>query len=58
MLLGRGSARLEFEGEGMITLEYGDYLLIPAHCRHRVNSVSDDAVWLALHARFPLHSVQ
>lgn len=57
VLLARGSARLEVEGEGMIALESGDHILIPAHCRHRVDSVSDDAVWLALHSRFPLHSV-
>ena len=27
----------------------GDFLLLPAHVRHRVEQVSGDAVWLALH---------
>jgi cupin 2 domain-containing protein len=49
VLLVRGSARLEFEGEGMLHLNSGDYLLIPAHCRHRVSEVSHDAIWIALH---------
>ncbi len=49
VLLARGSARLEFEGEGMMDLTSGDYLLIPARFRHRVESTSPDAVWIALH---------
>ena len=56
VLLACGSARLEFEGEGMNDLKPGDHLLIPAHCRHRVVTVSGDAVWLALHADARLHS--
>jgi len=56
VLLAQGSARLEFEGEGMLDLQSGDHLLIPAHCRHRVESTSGDAVWLALHADSQLHS--
>lgn len=55
VLLARGSARLEFGGEGMIDLQSGDYLLIPSHCRHRVESTSEDAVWLALHTDSQLH---
>jgi cupin 2 domain-containing protein len=55
VMLACGSARLEFEGE-RIDLKPGDHLLIPAHCRHRVASVSGDAVWLALHADARLHS--
>jgi cupin 2 domain-containing protein len=56
VLLARGTARLEIEGEEMMELTSGDHLLIPAHCRHRVDCVSDDAVWLALHVTFQLHS--
>ena len=56
VLLAHGSASLEFEGEGMNDLKPGDHLLIPAHCRHRVVTVSGDAVWLALHADARLHS--
>ena len=29
----------------------GDWASLPARCRHRVESVSDDAVWLAVHCR-------
>jgi len=49
VLLLRGSASLEFEANLKSDLVSGDYLLIPQGCRHRVASVSDDAVWLALH---------
>ncbi len=58
VLLARGSARLEIEGEGMMDLTSGDHLLIPVGCRHRVDCVSDDAVWLALHSGVTLHSAQ
>jgi cupin 2 domain-containing protein len=49
VLLLRGHASLEFDDQEMIDLVSGDYLLIPMHCRHRVSSVSADAVWLTLH---------
>jgi cupin 2 domain-containing protein len=55
VLLVQGSAVLEFEGEGMLDLKSGDFLLIPAHCMHRVESTSGDAVWLALHTSSQLH---
>jgi cupin 2 domain-containing protein len=45
----KGSATLLVEGQGSLNLGAGDYLLIPAHVRHRVEQVSDDAVWLAVH---------
>jgi cupin 2 domain-containing protein len=48
VLLTRGEAVLEFEQE-RVELKAGDYLLIPAHIRHRVASCSQDALWLALH---------
>ena len=44
----RGRAALEFE-DGRVALAAGDWLLIPAHVRHRVAHASADAVWLALH---------
>lgn len=47
-----GRARLSIEGEGTDrVLGEGDYILLPAHCRHRV-TWTDDAnptVWLAIH---------
>jgi cupin 2 domain-containing protein len=52
VLLMRGRATLDFGGEGrreLRELKAGDCLLIPAHSKHRVESVSEDAIWLALH---------
>jgi cupin 2 domain-containing protein len=49
VLLLRGSASLEFDKQEIVDMVAGDYLLIPARCRHRVSTVSSDAVWLALH---------
>lgn len=49
VLLARGHAVLEFDNQELSKLKAGDYLLIPAHCKHRVSSCSDDAVWLAIH---------
>ena len=48
-LLLRGEAELRFESGEIVTLTAGDPLLIPAHCRHRVEHTSADAIWLALH---------
>jgi len=49
VLLAQGDAVLEFERDEKVLLTAGDYLLIPAHRKHRVESCSADAVWLALH---------
>ncbi len=49
-----GSAGLLFAGEAQIrVLRPGDYLLIPARCRHRVQwtDPAQQTVWLALHYR-------
>jgi cupin 2 domain-containing protein len=51
VLLIRGQAQLRFEGTEVLALKAGDYLLIPAHSRHSIESCSDDALWLALHFR-------
>ena len=48
-VLVRGRACLEFEGGDVLRLSEGNALVIPAHCKHRVASVSQDAVWIALH---------
>ncbi|MCC5851006.1 MAG: cupin domain-containing protein [Verrucomicrobia bacterium] len=45
----QGEAVLAFDPGEPVTLRAGDTLLIPAHRPHRVASVSDDALWLALH---------
>jgi cupin 2 domain-containing protein len=49
VLLTQGKATLGFDGGGIVELKAGDYLLIPAHAKHRVESCSEDARWLALH---------
>ena len=47
-----GRATLRFEDGDPVELAPGDWLLIPAHVRHRVEATSVDppCVWLAVHA--------
>jgi cupin 2 domain-containing protein len=52
VLLISGSADLQIEGEpGPRRLGPGDYLLLPARCRHRVlrTDMEGKTVWLAVH---------
>jgi len=49
VLVLRGDAELRFESGATLTLAAGDTHLIPAHCRHRLERTSPDALWLALH---------
>lgn len=51
VLLLQGQACLEFEDTRQIEMRTGDYLLIPAHCKHRVKWTQPDAdsIWLAIH---------
>jgi cupin 2 domain-containing protein len=52
VLLFSGEARLRIEGEGEDReLRSGDWVFLPAHCRHRVIWTSTDppAVWIAVH---------
>lgn len=53
VILLTGEARILFENSGEIALKPGDYLLIPAHERHRVTytSKSPECIWLAIHGR-------
>jgi cupin 2 domain-containing protein len=46
-----GRATLLFDRGARVELEPGDWLLIPAHARHRVETTSADpsCVWLAVH---------
>lgn len=47
-----GSAALSFEGEAEVRIiQPGDYLLIPARQKHRVEWTSQDhaTIWLAVH---------
>lgn len=48
----KGSAGILFEGDNeILSLKAGDYMLIPAKLRHRVEWTDDEGetVWLALH---------
>lgn len=51
VLLLQGEAQLMYEDGSAIDLKAGDYLLIPAHQRHRVSYTSSDpaCIWLAIH---------
>lgn len=58
VMLLAGSAALLFEGEpAPRVMRSGDYVLIPAHCRHRVEWTlpAENTVWLALHFEPELH---
>jgi cupin 2 domain-containing protein len=49
----QGAAQLQFEDGSELRLGPGDWLEIPAHCRHRVawTDPDRDTVWLAVHYR-------
>jgi cupin 2 domain-containing protein len=57
VLLVRGAATLRFADSETIDLSAGDYLFLPARRQHRVESVSVDAVWVALHVSPPRAAV-
>ena len=44
----KGNATLVYENNDAIQLIAGDYIIIEPHVKHRVESVSYDAVWLAI----------
>lgn len=47
----KGEAKLMFEHAQEQHLKTGDYINIPAHCRHRVSWTPSDreTIWLAVH---------
>ncbi len=51
VMLLKGRAKLEFEEGVVINLKAGDYLLIPAHTKHRViyTSKKPFCYWLAIY---------
>ena len=49
VLLVQGRAGLTLEGDAPALLSAGDWLLIPAHRRHRVEWTDAPTVWLAVH---------
>jgi cupin 2 domain-containing protein len=51
VMLLQGEARLGYEDGSTIALHPGDYVLIPAHQKHRVEFTSTEppCIWLAVH---------
>jgi cupin 2 domain-containing protein len=54
VILLQGEAELSYTDDTRIKLTAGDYLLIPAHTKHRVEYTSIDpaCIWLAVHGQF------
>ena len=55
VILLQGNAILLFKDDNTINLVSGDYLLIPAHTRHRVEWTDPDeeCIWLTIHIQKP-----
>lgn len=51
VLLVQGSATLGFDDGRTVRLEAGDWVAIPAGCRHRVEATGAATVWVAVHIR-------
>ncbi len=51
VMLVQGAATLAFYDGRRLMLSAGDWVTIPAHCRHRVESTAPTTVWLAVFAR-------
>lgn len=51
VILLKGTATLLFEKIDKVHLKSGDYITIEPHLKHRVEKVSDDAMWLAIFIR-------
>ncbi len=51
VILLQGEAELSYKDGERIVLKGGDYLLIPAHVKHRVEYTSNEppCIWLAVH---------
>lgn len=47
----KGEGTIAFEDGHTRTLQPGDHLLIPAHCRHRVEHTANDTIWIAVFSR-------
>ena len=52
VILLQGEAELAYSDYSQIRLKKGDYLLIPAHQKHRVSYTSNEppCIWLAIHS--------
>ena len=54
VILLQGEAELAYADNTRIKLKAGNYLLIPAHTKHRVEytSIEPPCIWLAVHGQF------
>ena len=54
VMLLQGTAEIRFIDETIIELVKGDYIIIPANTKHRVEHTSSDppCIWLAVHGKF------
>ena len=54
VILLQGEAELSYVDNTKIKLKTGDYLLIPAHTKHRFEytSIEPACIWLAVHGQF------
>ena len=53
VILLQGESELSYADDSRIKLKTGDYLLIPAHTKHRVEytSIEPVCIWLAVHGQ-------
>jgi len=53
VLLLQGAATLAYENGGKLNMQTGDFVLIPAHTKHRVEWTQPESntVWLAIHTK-------
>lgn len=49
VMLVRGTAQISYQTGEAEEMGAGSWLLLPAGCKHRVERVSGDAIWLAVH---------
>lgn len=58
VVLLQGKAVIGYPNDQAVTLTAGDYLNIPAHCRHRVEWTDPEhaTVWLAIHYQAAVQS--
>ena len=47
VLVLKGSAKLKFKNQ-LVKMKKGDYILIPAHAKHRVEKTDKETIWLTV----------
>ncbi|HLC54596.1 MAG TPA: cupin domain-containing protein [Candidatus Nanoarchaeia archaeon] len=47
VLIIKGNAEIRFENDS-VKMKEGDYVIIPARCKHRVEKTSKETIWLAV----------